>query len=248
MLHRLAELGEEIGDAYAAFDYARVVARAVAFMNADLSAFYFDIRKDALYCDPPSSLRRRGALEAIEQIFRARHALAGADPRLHRRGGLGRARPGGAFGPSRAVPGDPAGLARRRARGEMADDPPAPRSSSPARSRSRARTRRSAPRWRRRRCVFIADPELAAALDGVDFAEVCITSDIAIEAGRPRRPTLSGWPRCPASPSSSSAPRASNARARGDISTPVDRRSRLSRRNPARRAGPARIESAGAWP
>ena len=40
-------------------------------MNADLSAFYFDIRKDALYCDAPSSVRRRGALEAIEHIFRA---------------------------------------------------------------------------------------------------------------------------------------------------------------------------------
>jgi isoleucyl-tRNA synthetase len=40
-------------------------------MNADLSTFYFDIRKDALYCDPPSSIRRRGALETIDDIFRA---------------------------------------------------------------------------------------------------------------------------------------------------------------------------------
>src|SRR5258708_11768801 len=40
-------------------------------MNADLYAFYFDIRKDALYCDAPSSVRRRGALEVIEHIFRA---------------------------------------------------------------------------------------------------------------------------------------------------------------------------------
>ena len=42
-----------------------------AFLNTDLSAFYFDIRKDALYCEPPSSLKRLGALEAIERIFRA---------------------------------------------------------------------------------------------------------------------------------------------------------------------------------
>ena len=48
-----------------------MVATLTAFMNADLSAFYFDIRKDALYCDAPSSVRRRGALEAIEHIFRA---------------------------------------------------------------------------------------------------------------------------------------------------------------------------------
>ena len=53
------------------FDYARVVAALSAFMNADLSAFYFDIRKDALYCEPPSSAKRRGALEAIDHIFRA---------------------------------------------------------------------------------------------------------------------------------------------------------------------------------
>ncbi len=71
MLHKLAELDVRVREAYASFDYARVIAALTAFMNADLSAFYFDIRKDALYCDPPSSPRRRGALEAIEQIFRA---------------------------------------------------------------------------------------------------------------------------------------------------------------------------------
>ena len=71
MLHRLGELDEKVRDAYANFDYARVVAALSAFMNADLSAFYFDIRKDALYCEPPSSVKRRGALEAIEHIFRA---------------------------------------------------------------------------------------------------------------------------------------------------------------------------------
>ena len=31
-------------------------------MNTELSAFYFDIRKDTLYCDPPSSLTRKAAL------------------------------------------------------------------------------------------------------------------------------------------------------------------------------------------
>ncbi len=71
MLHRLAELDVEIRDAYQRFDYKRVVARLSAFLNSDLSAFYFDIRKDVLYCDPPSSTKRRAALEAIEQIFRA---------------------------------------------------------------------------------------------------------------------------------------------------------------------------------
>ncbi len=39
-----------------------------AFMNTELSAFYFDIRKDTLYCDPPSSLARKAALTAIDII------------------------------------------------------------------------------------------------------------------------------------------------------------------------------------
>ena len=63
MLHKLAELDAKVREAYANFDFARVVAALSAFMNADLSAFYFDIRKDALYCDAPSSVeaaRRAG--------------------------------------------------------------------------------------------------------------------------------------------------------------------------------------------
>ena len=71
MLHKLAELDPKIRETYDNFDFARVVAALTAFMNSDLSAFYFDIRKDALYCDAPSSVRRRGALEAIEHIFGA---------------------------------------------------------------------------------------------------------------------------------------------------------------------------------
>src|SRR5258705_11268409 len=37
-------------------------------MNTELSAFYFDIRKDTLYCDPPSSLARKAALTTIDII------------------------------------------------------------------------------------------------------------------------------------------------------------------------------------
>jgi isoleucyl-tRNA synthetase len=43
-----------------------VVASLSAFMNTELSAFYFDIRKDTLYCDPPSSSARKAALTTID--------------------------------------------------------------------------------------------------------------------------------------------------------------------------------------
>src|SRR6476469_5476565 len=70
ILHRLAELVAEIRYAYAEFDYKRVVALLNGFMTGDLSAFYFDVRKDALYCDPISSVRRRAALQVIDEAFR----------------------------------------------------------------------------------------------------------------------------------------------------------------------------------
>jgi isoleucyl-tRNA synthetase len=66
MLHQLAEQAAIVTRAYAEFDYKTVVASLAAFMNTELSAFYFDIRKDTLYCDPPSSLKRKAALTTID--------------------------------------------------------------------------------------------------------------------------------------------------------------------------------------
>jgi isoleucyl-tRNA synthetase len=68
MLHQLAEQAAIVRQAYAGFDYKTVVASLSAFMNTELSAFYFDIRKDTLYCDPPSSLARKAALTTIDII------------------------------------------------------------------------------------------------------------------------------------------------------------------------------------
>jgi isoleucyl-tRNA synthetase len=70
MLHRLAELDALVRKAYAEFDYKRIFAALSAFMTADLSAFYFDIRKDALYCDPYSSLTRKACLTVLDHLFR----------------------------------------------------------------------------------------------------------------------------------------------------------------------------------
>jgi isoleucyl-tRNA synthetase len=68
MLHELAKQSATIRAAYAAFDYKAVIAALATFMNSELSAFYFDIRKDTLYCEPPSSLARKAALTAIDMI------------------------------------------------------------------------------------------------------------------------------------------------------------------------------------
>jgi isoleucyl-tRNA synthetase len=69
ILHRLAELDHDVRGWYAEFDYKRVFAALNAFMTSDLSAFYFDVRKDALYCDPLSSLTRRASLTVLDRLF-----------------------------------------------------------------------------------------------------------------------------------------------------------------------------------
>ncbi len=71
MLHRLAELDVLVKQAYRDFDYKRIFAALSAFMTSDLSAFYFDIRKDALYCDPISSATRKASLTVLDHLFRA---------------------------------------------------------------------------------------------------------------------------------------------------------------------------------
>ena len=70
MLHRLSELDALVREAYADFDYKRIFAALSAFMTSDLSAFYFDIRKDALYCDPYSSTTRKACLTVLDHLFR----------------------------------------------------------------------------------------------------------------------------------------------------------------------------------
>ncbi|MCO5159023.1 MAG: isoleucine--tRNA ligase [Aquamicrobium sp.] len=69
MLHRLAELDEVVRRGYDAFDFKRVTRTLIDFMVVELSAFYFDVRKDALYCDAPSSLKRKAALVVVRRLF-----------------------------------------------------------------------------------------------------------------------------------------------------------------------------------
>ena len=52
VLHRLAELDGHIRAAYDVYDFKRIMSLLINFCGVDLSAVYFDIRKDSLYCDP----------------------------------------------------------------------------------------------------------------------------------------------------------------------------------------------------
>ncbi len=68
VLHRLAELDETVRTGLAAYDFQGVFQQLFNFCTVDLSAYYFDIRKDALYCDGDTP-RRRAARTVLDILF-----------------------------------------------------------------------------------------------------------------------------------------------------------------------------------
>jgi isoleucyl-tRNA synthetase len=183
MLHRLCELDRLVRQCYADFDYKRIFAALNSFMTSDLSAFYFDIRKDALYCDPVSSTTRKSCLTVLDQLFRA--TICWLAPML-------------------PFTAEEAWLARYRSRDGSVHLEPFP--DLPASWRDDA----LAEKWRKVRLVrrvvtgaleierahkrigssleaapivHVSDPDLFAAMVEVDLAEVAITSAATLVLG-----------------------------------------------------------------
>jgi isoleucyl-tRNA synthetase len=71
ILHRLATLDAELRDATDKFEFNRYARLITTFANDDLSAFFFDIRKDSLYCDAPTALKRRAYRTVLDHVFQA---------------------------------------------------------------------------------------------------------------------------------------------------------------------------------
>ncbi|MFC3614287.1 isoleucine--tRNA ligase [Lutimaribacter marinistellae] len=68
VLSRMAELDARVRDGYARFDFQDVFSAVFNFATVDLSAFYFDIRKDVLYCDGDTT-RRKAARTVLDLLF-----------------------------------------------------------------------------------------------------------------------------------------------------------------------------------
>ncbi|MFG1397532.1 isoleucine--tRNA ligase [Roseixanthobacter pseudopolyaromaticivorans] len=185
ILHRLQELDGQIRAAYVAYDYKKVHALLTSFMTSELSAFYFDVRKDALYCDPLSSLTRRACLTVLDEVFeRVVTWLAPILPFTCEEAYL--ARTGDTEGSVhlRTFPETPAAwkdeelaetwrkirLVRRVVLGALEVERTAKRIGS---------SLEAAPQ------VFVTNADLAAALEGVDLAEVCITSGASLVFSEP---------------------------------------------------------------
>jgi isoleucyl-tRNA synthetase len=185
MLHQLAELDREVRAAYAGYDYNKVVTLLAHFMTSDLSAFYFDIRKDTLYCEPYSSEKRHAALEAIEQIFRcvnlwlapilvftteeawlARYPSEDGSVHLEQFSAV----PKTWRDEQLAVKWETIRRVRSVVTGALEIERAAKRIGS---------SLEAAP------VVYVKDRALRALVDSVDFAEVCITSGIEIIGGAP---------------------------------------------------------------
>jgi len=71
VLALLEQLDGKLRQAVADFDYNTYTREIAEFCNEDLSAFFFDIRKDCLYCDAPADLKRRAYRTALDVLFHA---------------------------------------------------------------------------------------------------------------------------------------------------------------------------------
>jgi isoleucyl-tRNA synthetase len=69
VLHRLQELDGVVKAGYATYDFKKVYSALFNFCVVDLSAFYLDVRKDALYCDRPDADRRRACRTVMHEVF-----------------------------------------------------------------------------------------------------------------------------------------------------------------------------------
>ncbi|QYJ07229.1 isoleucine--tRNA ligase [Qipengyuania flava] len=71
VLALLADLDGKLRKAVEDYDFNTYTRLLVDFCNEDLSAFYFDIRKDSLYCDGPDSVRRNAYRTVLDILFHA---------------------------------------------------------------------------------------------------------------------------------------------------------------------------------
>jgi isoleucyl-tRNA synthetase len=181
--HKMAEIDAEVRRAVDAFDFHAMFRALHDFCAVDLSAFYFDVRKDQLYCDRPDSLRRRAARTVMWDLFEALTVwLAPILCFTAEEAWL--ARPGAGADDSvhlRTFPAIPAAWRDEALAAKWAAVRDVRRVVTGALEKERAEKRigaslQAAP-------TVHVDAAHAAALSGVDLAEVAIVSGVTLVAG-----------------------------------------------------------------
>nr|WP_077119325.1 isoleucine--tRNA ligase [Agrobacterium rosae] len=182
VLHRLSELDQVVREGYDAFEFKKITRALIDFANVELSAFYFDIRKDALYCDAPSSLKRRASLSVIAKLFDCLVTwLAPMLPFTTEEAWLSR------YSDAESVhlvqfPEIPAEWKNEALEAKW-DKIRKVRTVVTGALEVERREKRIGSSLEAAPVVYVADPELLAALEGQDFAEICITSGISVSSG-----------------------------------------------------------------
>jgi isoleucyl-tRNA synthetase len=182
MLHRLSQLDVVVREGYDAFEFKKIARSLIDFANVELSAFYFDIRKDTLYCDAPSSLKRRASLCVIRKLFECLVTwLAPMLPFTTEEAWLS-LKPDAVSVHLEQFPHVPAEW-RNDALEAKWEKIRSVRSVVTGALEIERREKRIGASLEAAPVVSVADPELLAVLDGQDFAEICITSAITVVAG-----------------------------------------------------------------
>ena len=186
VLHRVAEIDAEVRAAYNAFDFKKAYRLLADFCSNDLSAVYFDIRKDTLYCEAYSSVNRRAALSVLNTLFESLTAwLAPLLCFTAEEAWL--ARHGDAKNSSvhlQTFPEIPSEW-RNDALGEKWEKIWTVRRVITGALEIERREKRIGSSLEAAPEIYIGNKELAAAAKSVDWAEIAITSDAAIKTGKP---------------------------------------------------------------
>ena len=184
VLHRLAELDSELREGYDQFAFQRVFTTLFNFCTNDLSSFYFDIRKDSLYCDAKGDPRRRACRTTLDLVFhRVVRWLApllcftAEEVWLSRFGdGPGQSVHLHSFGDTPSSWRDPE-LAARMERIRTARRAVTWALEAARREKQLGSSLEAAPR------LHVRDEGLRRDLAGSDFADVCIVSSLEVVAG-----------------------------------------------------------------
>ncbi len=182
ILHRLWTLDGAVRDAYGRFDFAAVVRPLADFCSNDLSALFFDVRRDALYCDRPDSVRRRACRTVMDLVFERLTIWLGPLLAFTMEEAWSTRFPDAGHNGLRVFPSTPESWrndaeAARWERLERVTRVVTGALEIERREKRLGGALEAAPR------VHIADPELLAAFDGLDAAEVFRSSQATLIAG-----------------------------------------------------------------
>jgi len=182
ILHRLWALDRRVREAYEGYRFYDVARPLSDFCTNDLSALYFDVRRDVLYCDRPDSIRRRACRTVMDHVFERLTAWLAPILAFTMDEAWSTRFPDAGPAAMRVMPETPAAWrndaeAARWARVEQVTRVVTGAIEVERRDKRIGAALEAAPR------VWIADLDLLASFDGLDAAEVFRTSQASLIAG-----------------------------------------------------------------